>query len=411
MNIRPPHPEAIIEPTGGFRREVEASLGALRSACAAALAELPSPVPRAIDLERVTGLSKKLAWQVHALATADDVLAAGSRVPSSRSLDGAGEVLVRCGVGERTVEALREAGRRFEALVDRHAPDRASFDTMLAELTGESGSQDDTELKRSAFRANARIYGLHAETLLNAWVVRPGAKPNTIDGVSVRGPIGLHRIRSGVAYEISRHRFDETGGVVRDREPLVPDEGDSPVSLLREFCSSPLPQIAQDHLGDGFVRCFLQPEGLGRRSAVTALLADVVRGAGLTSNARGEKMGPALGHLVRLATPARRLVHDLIVDEAVCGGRVPELRVMSVRDADEAWPEPTSPRVLPISERVLDLGEGLTSAASPHVPRYAEVLGSVVECMGWDGARFRVFRVQIDYPVLGSTIWLRLDLA
>ena len=263
------------------------------------------------------------------------------------------------------------------------------------------------------YRANRQLLGKYCDADLFTLLVRPGSEPGTVDMCSIRGLVGLHRLRPGVQLEVSRHRFDHSDGSVQTREAIDENEGPAgapPIALLRSFGSQPAPEIRQVECADGFVRSFAETSSLGRASATTCFLADVVRDSRLVGPDEPPSAA-AVGHIHEVVTPARRLYHDCLVDERLCGDRLPDLRILAARRDAGSWPGDDPSVLLPVQERVTRIGRGSSAATAPDVPRYAEMIEHVTSRLGWDPGAFVLFRAMIDHPVLGSVAWMRLDVS
>lgn len=58
------------------------------------------------------------------------------------------------------------------------------------------------------------------------------------------------------------------------------------------------------------------------------------------------------------------------------------------------------------SEAIEELGDGIDRLNVAQLPRYQEMVSTVMRRMGWNPAEFKCYRCQIDYPVYGSQISL-----
>lgn len=405
----PPSIEMIGPASHTLDAEVSEAIGDLRAAYADLLAAIPGDASSSIAVERTLGLNKKLAWQVYRVATAPTPLVAGTRVPGTAAARQVVRAAERLGIDAAIRERIVDGTAAFLDTVNRHADDRSSFDLMVSAVSGDGLAARDEELKRTAFRATRQLAGRYCDVDVYTILAVPGDEPGTVHMCSLRGLVGLRRLRPGVRLEISRHRFDKSGGAVDEREAIVEPEGDVPVSVLREFSSQPLPPIRQSVSHDGFVRTFLETRSLGADSAATCFVADVNR----NSNFHGSDGSAGIGHIHRIATPARLLLQDALIDERLIpGDRMPELRILASPNEAERWPpgEDTS-ALLPVAESVERIGRGPSAVAAPEVPRYAEMVAHVADRLGWDAGRLVVHRARIDHPISQSVAWMRFDLA
>ncbi|OAB63881.1 hypothetical protein AY599_25895 [Leptolyngbya valderiana BDU 20041] len=390
---------------------VEAVTG-VRSAYAELLSAVPREGPGAIGVERALGISKKLAWQVYRVATSDNPLGSGARVPGKAATRQVLLAASRAGVSASVTDRVREATERFHAVVSHHADDRSSFDLMVRSVSGDGIVGHDAELKRTAYRANRELVGRCCDVDLFTLLVRRSDTPGQMDMCSLRGLAGLRRLRPDVPLEISRHRFDQGEGNVRTREPVFGDaSADGPEGLVEAFSSEPLPSISALVGKDGYTRFVAEVDRLGTTSAVSCYLCDMTRGLSI----RSPDGTAAIGNIHEVATPAQVLYQDMLVDpsllaEDAFGPAHPSLRVLARRPEATVWPGDDAGVVLPVAERLVRGGRGSGAVSAPELPAYPGMIRQIGERLGWNVEDMVLFRVRIEHPVLHSVVWMRLDL-
>jgi hypothetical protein len=110
-------------------------------------------------------------------------------------------------------------------------------------------------------------------------------------------------------------------------------------------------------------------------------------------------------------TPCEVLLLDQFIHEDVFGRIDPELIVYSELASPNHYPAAgRRPHQLPAWEKVEYLGKGPSVVHTLDVPRYAEMVRFVFGRLGWDGERFDVYRVRIQYPVIPSAVAMRHEL-
>lgn len=396
---------------GGFEPQAAAVMHDLREAFLGLVEGLPNATSRAVDLEKALGISRTLGWQIHRVATSPDPLAAGPHVPGAAAVGQVLRAARSVGVPDDRVRRVGDAMRSFESLVERHAGDRAAFVTMLGSLTGE-GAALDLRTRRQAYRINSQVWGVQIKTLVTCGVLGPGADSSRMDMLLIRGLREARRLRAGVPLQVSGQRI-----VDGERRPTMPValSGSEPLgewrgpSLLTEFCSQPVPEL-ETRIEDGSLNTFLSGSELGNTGVKTVYLADLTRGFGWRS-------GPEEGsHHIRCATVLKPM-EAVVVDTLVHRGMFTEsLRPVSRVNGSLGRLGETDPyafgpdETLPIEPELRRLGIGLGVLATPHVPRYREMVGSVLARVGWDPMDFEVFRCVVEYPPLGSLVQVRFDL-
>jgi hypothetical protein len=403
---------AAKSPNGAFEVEAAAALSSMRGALSDLLASLPGgAVTKAADLRRVLELDNKLCWKVMKVANASNPLAAGIHVPSAANL----KTLLKAATARRVPTARREAVERaaadFDRVVREHAGDRTSFDSMVSAYGRDPGSIDLTQ-RRAAFRANSHMYGIQVNAQLNCCFLHPSKDKGRLDIATLRGKIGLRRIRPDAAWIVAEARTSDSDGVVRKqlgREPLDPSQKTvHGLSPLAEFCTKPLPKFQTVEGIGGYVLGELGGSGVGNTSSLTCITGDVVWSAASSYQDEHNRQGELL---TSIHTPCRVLIHDVLIYKDMFGPISPEVFVY-----DDYWRKVSGYKIKPEAislaapEEVMCLGQGTSVLPTPDVPRYVEMADYVAERVRWDLDQFEVYRCRVEYPVMHSAVVIRFDL-
>ena len=127
------------EPLPQFQQETVRQVSTLRELFAAMVRALPTRVTTASELQRATKLDMKLCWKVFRVIGAPDALAAAQYVPGPANMRDLLRKMGRLGVPDALLRRVEEASEHFEQLVEEHAGDRRTFDSMVS---GYAGSGD-----------------------------------------------------------------------------------------------------------------------------------------------------------------------------------------------------------------------------------------------------------------------------
>jgi hypothetical protein len=153
----------------------------------------------------------------------------------------------------------------------------------------------------------------------------------------------------------------------------------------------------------------VMPGPAGERGAFDCVAAEVWRNHGECYRSAHDWIW---GTSKCVRTPSRVLILDQLIHEDVFGAIDPKLYVY--RDLDHGGPRPPLPQRqrdrIPVFESVERLGRGLAGIRTPHVPRYVELVGDVLAALGWDATRFDVFRAQMEYPPVPTTVAMEMPL-
>jgi hypothetical protein len=388
-------------------------LGQLRAAVASAIATIPGGIKRAADLQKATDLDAKLSWRMFKVAHAPDPLSAGPYVPNPSSIRTFLEAASRVGVREDLLTAIETASDDFEQFVTAHAGDRDTFDSMISALAqGEDVEHANLRQRRSAFRANRHIWGLQATTQVRCVFTDVGDDPARVNVVMIDGYVALRQLRRDAPMIVSRARVaDDRGNPLPvDREPIDPGAvSEHGISLFRDFCSTPTPQLREVQAAAGFVYGELVSSGVGNRGAITCFTG--WRARNVAGRYRAPNNMQAIVHgAVRV--PCESITICMLTRTGLFEGATPELAVYSDHMAELPYPIRTHrmDKLLLPDERVMYLGRGANTLCSPEIPQLANLAQAVFDRLGWDGDQFEVHRCTIAYPILPSTVAISTDL-
>ncbi|MBN2446859.1 MAG: hypothetical protein JXO22_09045 [Phycisphaerae bacterium] len=397
---------------GSFEDETAAVLGRVRAGLAEVIAAVPGPVSDSADLHRALRIQKTASWRLYKAATAADPLAAAPHVPTPAVLKKFFEAAAAKGVRAGTIEAAARATADLERLVNKHAGDRATFDSMIsALLDGEDARQSSLSHRRLVFRGLKHILGMQAKTLVKFMALQPSATdPTMVDLARVEGITSLRQLRSDAPLIVSRACVVSLGGDVRKvrREPLGAAVGGDRMSLLSEFCSDPLPEFRETEEPSDALQGELVSRGVGRCGAITCFEGHVVREIGPRYWTEEDTWSCACQ---KIRTPCEAVVLDLLVREGTYGTKTPAAAACCEHFHELRGEKPWEHRSLPTTrETVSYLGRGASVLQTQDFPRYTELARHVFDRLGWNDEAFDVYRCRIEYPVVPSTVMIYFDL-
>ena len=398
----------------GFQDQVGPVLQHLRSSISAVIEAIPGadPINRPIDLQRALGLRSTLAWQIHKLGSSANPVTEGPPIPGPEALKRFFKAAASRGVSKSLIESAARAVDQLQDFVKAHAGDRSAFDSMVSGLQQAGSAAVDLQHKRAAFKAQGHIWGVRARTHLACAIFHPSATdPDRADSIALRGVVDLKRFRPDARVVISRSATAGNDG--KDpyspvREPIDP-EGFAAhgIPLLTEFSTRPAPRFESITGPGGDVTMVITGDTVGNRSRVTCLTGEVLRKA--VPRYRNEHTGHE-AICSRSRVPCETLIFDLLVHDEVYGGPLsPTVGVYSNAGGENLF-LPQEVDRLNLRESIACLGRGPAVLATPHVPRYPEMVEHALQRTGWDGDRLLAYRCRVEYPVLPSTIMVRFDL-
>lgn len=385
-----------------FESEAIGALGDFREALKAWLGDLPDQPLRAAELGRALHLDKKLAWTAHAIARHQ-----GRTREVAHLLPGSGvlRTLLKAarknpGSTNDRVKGLEQAVNGLETVIERHAGDRDRFASMIRDWDLVGRDRLDLKHRRAAFRAHRHLLGLETAVQLSSTIVHPSAEqPSRLDVASVRGQIGLLRLREDAPCIVSRSRTQAAEGDPSAYAPEPVEPGADPdLPLLRAFMPRPAPRFRRLRGAAGQSYMELVGSEVGRAAATTWVSAEVWRGAEVRSARTARE---ALDVRVAVRVPAELLIADLWVPHGVFGRTGP---IVTVRLGESARVKGQP------AEAIRPLGSGVDFAGHREIPFYASMAEYVLACLGWRAADLTLYRCEIPFPVVPSTVSVSLQL-
>jgi hypothetical protein len=387
--------------------ECEAAVGELR----AALIELYDSVgadPQSPQVvARQLNVNKTLTWNLARLLQSAGGFDAVPHVPGVLSIDKMVAATEKHGAPASAADRVRAAARSFERVVEVHVGDRATLDLIIDGLGPGGGVGLELSRKR-AFTGNSGIYGVQAKTMLMSCVLAPNeADPNQLDMAMVRGHIGVRRLRTIDGFPIFRMRqWSEAGQAVGTKqwEPIEPGQADR---ALRSFARGDVPEIEPVE-AEGGTDYVIRPGPIGNRGAFDCFYGDMLRAGASRFRTDADVYGE-FG--ATITVPTETLIFDVIYhrDLDFCADAMTKVYAYSYSHGNREgnWDEATS---LPIRQPPVPIAGTPLAVATPHVPRYSELVQRVFERLGVDASSFRGLRYELKYPPLGSTAVIHFDL-
>ena len=393
-----------------FPEDCKQVLQGLRGALTSALATVGVDPARPQDMARTLGLHRNLTWKVSKIVTSTDVFSVVPHIPGRSGMEILNRALRKAGVEAAGIKSIKAALDDFDRLVALHGGDRATLELVAGGFVPEAAQGEAlVSARKAAFRGNSATWSVQARVLLSLNIMAPSAEdPRRVDLAQVRGLIDLRRLRPDVGWPLFRRQaWDESGlQPVVDGVPIGKDEH-SAVPLLRDFCSPDLPELNVVHLGPE-VEIELPPGEVGRTGEQTCIYGVLLAATG-SQYAEGEDRICELG--CNLSTPVELMHSDLLVHESLTWAMRPRTDVYGLLHGGPMHDHARRSRFrLPIETEVHELGRGLATMATPHVPRYLDLLSHVFDALGWDETRFRGFRHLVEYPPIPAVALMAMDL-
>jgi hypothetical protein len=392
------------------------SVRELQSALRAAYRSAGLDIEKPQDVSRQIGIDKNLSWKIARIAGDDDALSAAALVPGPEGIGILMDALERGGVGDREFAALRRSFAMFEDMVKQHAGDRPTLQLLLDGAT----SRASLELSRkTAFRGQSGVWGVQARVRIMTQLLMPCATdPLALDTAILGSLIDVRRLRPLAGWPI--FRFQRYLGSIEsgDQEAMVderalepleePMSPQDPALIMRSWCSPHDVQVQSVSTPLGIVH-ELADGPLGLTGTSTFVFGHLERRAVSRYATDGKRGKGEMGAVVTM--PIETLLFDVIAHRDL-----PEVASAKVQVFGNPFgnapldAQARKSMLLPISERVQEITGRPTRFDTEHAPQYPELVSSVFRRIGANPSDFRVFRVEMHYPPMPSTVVVSYDL-
>lgn len=396
---------------GAFRSECDAAITVMRQSLRDLAAATNSDPLRPQDVSRRFGINKNLTWKLARVLLADDSFEAIGMIPGPEGVEIYLRAFESVGAPLARTEAVREAMRRFDAIVTRHFGDRSQLEVVLDGLRSDGNLESP---RRMAFKGMAGVFGLQARVRLTAQILTPTTTgptttgPDTADIALIVGLAGIQRLRPIGSLPMFR-----AGPQHPDRlpspQPFIASEGSAqPDFLLRDFSTFPNATVNAKEGAGGRFTLELSEGPLGRMGESDLFFATVTRGV---MNLRATPGDTTSNLVTSISLPSEAFASDVFIHRSIPA--LETLRTSIHATLSQPLSEDEQQRRasrLPIDTTPIfieDLSKGFGVAG---VPRYEEMILRAFESLPADPSEFRLVRVAMQYPPAPAALLVGWDL-
>lgn len=394
-----------------FEDGVVAVMRRLHETVLALVGALPEAIRRAVDLERALRIEKKLAWQLFRLSRKPE-FGDAANVPSLASIARVIDAARKKGVPEPVLSELNEAFGQFENFAVIHGGDRHGLISMVSGLSGEKSEQYEIGVRKSLFRGNAHVWGVHARLAVRTGIFVPRAGTDRVEDVAlVIGDHDLAKRRQSdplvMLWWLWTSDDPKSGststGSTSGPGSANPADGvvDHGLEILPEFCTYPLPKMVRRQAADGTPETeLIFPPGRGSAISTYSLQR--------RENTRANPGGSFFGRTL-FTMPLETMVWEMLVPVGWSDPSTARASVYGRRHHPELVYEERTYDLLGQRETLDYLGvhEGVPPLAG--APNHANAVRHSIERAGWAGTRFDVYRCSVEYPVMYTMLVVRAD--
>jgi hypothetical protein len=387
-------------------------LGALRTSIANVLATAGG-VRKPADLQRSFKLDGTLSWQIFQISGMRGgdgaIIARGANVPSRTSLKKFLEAAKKKGIEAAKVDRVWSDYERFEQLVDVHAGDRTSFNSMVSAVgnVDEEWVANNAQHARNAYRSMSHATGMQARTKMICGIYNPSDDQERWNFGILVGYVGLRVLRAAPSVQVFRMRVTEPHvRRVIQREPFGLSKAGNGY-LLEDFSSQPLPPFRMKELDAGWLVGELDNPDVGNLGASTMYFGTAYYNHPIPGLGNNDKIFS--GDVVA-DKPVEVIISDALIKPGMMRGAKPTAEMFLGNSHNDATVLPGDLIPLLGDHHVEFLGKGPDVLASPDVPQYPEMVKASADKLGWDISEHEVWRIRIEYPFYQATVRMKWEL-
>lgn len=305
----------------------------------------------------------------------------------------------------------------FDELIRIKAGDRSALKAMLSAWLPDERGEFEAQRRQTIYKAMAELDGVSCEFGLTSLILNPSGDGVHLDVNNIEVLLGIDRIRPDAEVVLgtrallsSKEDVQQAAGTStasEDRRPLnldgdVATDGFHTVRL-DEFCDAPPAPLVTEVFGQS-VQHSLGPTGFGPSSTVDLIIAELNPSELVDTPPKKDGFMPYFFAIPEI--PTRRQVMDVLIHKDVYPGSTPELVVYETATRGPAQAGDPRRRVdlRPMTEAVEDLGMGFGNLWLAEFPRYRELQTRVFEKLEIDPNEFKLYRINISYPVAGRQL-------
>ena len=388
---------------GQFAEATTAAATAVYNSLAELVAAVPGNITKPRQLEQALSIDYKLAWRVFLVLRANDAINVASLIPKPPSIQKLVAAARAAELADGVITNFQKTVDAFEDTVRVQAGSRLAFDSIVTGMAPAEGKEQiDVVERRTAFRTNSHIWGSQANTYICSVLYVMDRKINRLNCVKLGTRLGFKRLRPNAP--VIAHAFRpprsvlETDDETKALDPQVQHRHDA--AFLLDFCSKPLPEFKTRTVRDGWVYYELADDAIGQTNAVDLATGTRERRP-LDAITDGNSLSVLDG--IQFNTPAERLIFDIVIHRPSLGQIQPELIVAAGMAGDKPLASLLEGARFPLRTDFRRLSGGIRAAATPHMPRYVEMLQYACDRVGWNVDDFDLCRAIVQYPILHST--------
>ncbi|MCA9297211.1 MAG: hypothetical protein KC983_11855 [Phycisphaerales bacterium] len=372
----------------------------LRNAFVAVIDALPDGPPTPTPLSLQLDINRVIASRLlNAIAQRDpyEVL---HRLPGPNSLRAIVDAATQFDVSRTDCDAAHHAIDRFAGIIRDQFGTRSALNAAISAQNAGLQQRFEASSRYHVYKGMRQVLGVAADVWLTSMTFVPShADDEFLDITTIHGALGMRRLRpdANVSFTFGPPHHGPNDPPELDRSPVG----------LQEFYTN-RPATLATHLEDGRLVHRLVEDSIGRHAVVDMLA--------VSHNARGS---------LRYATPERRrggvaLFADIPVKTLICDallhkdafpGAEPEFIAYNPGARGPANPnDPSRDRDrIDVPERIESLGTAADRFNVACLPNYASMVARVCAKLKHAPDDFRVYRMQMAYPVHGFQFVMAFD--
>ena len=373
----------------------------LGSEIASALRELPETARGGSGLSRFARVDRATCQRIVHAARQSSGLEVLRKVPGPAGLHQFVRS-VREHLSPGALAGIERAAEEYDGLVRELGGSQTRLLARLDEQSSTGIGESDLAARANLFAGSSQIVGRWSEVGMFVSVYGPTPDGDRMDRVNATGFLGHRGHRGAVPLTTGSGRLKPKAGESGSALSLdgSPAEGATPLALLEEFCSKPLPVVTSRQPNSGLFQV-LDYEGAESGRSVDIVTARM--------NAKPIELpsadDPVHAIWMTVSFPARHLLADVYLHRSLARRCIPAVNA-HLHDLHHFDPKDWATRFRDQPTLQL-LGPGISQAECKVYPSQPEVTRALFDGIGWDPDQFVGYRCEIAYPIwrAGYCVW------
>jgi len=373
----------------------------LRLSLSEVIESIPDCSMRPTDIARKINVSRVMISRMLSALRKENTIELLTSIPGPESLKTLILAASIAGVEQHSSSRASAAVNDFETMLKGKYGTRAAFNAALSVNQTNSKEKFEQSSRYQVYKGMSQILGVECKLWVASAVFTP-SKESTDDVcvTSFFGPAGMRRLRPDVPILLEYGR-PVTNRFGQNTSPL------SPPPDMQAYYSNPeaVMSVCEKH-GEEFTTFSPQLHSKGEYYDMVITSRVLVKDYHTQKNGYGKR-----GRSVFPKVPVASMVSDLVIHKDVYSQLDINLKVYKTLGKGTAAMGDVKrvSDIIDTGDQFVNLGFGLKELSVQEMPKYKEMVEYICDFNGYAADEFRVYRLQIQYPIYGFQYLAEFD--